>query len=127
MAETWKINPKTGDYIMENGSPVPTERLLEPAYYRLKASRGKWMYAPNNRWGSDYYLARRRFNGGDLSPLANIGDRALAPLVEDGRARSAVVSFDTEQQVSRHNAALVADLIDDQGQAEKLELPIIRV
>lgn len=122
---SWMVNPATGDYVMEKGAPVPTESLKVPAYYRLASKRGTWLYAPNDQWGSDFHLQRKRFNGGDLSPLQNMGERALQPLIDDGRAADIAVGFDPNAQASRNNAALKVSILDAQGEIESFNFPRI--
>lgn len=125
MSESWKVDPASKDYVMEGGSPVPTESLVVPAFYRLRIHRGRWMYAPNDEYGSDYFLVKKRFNGGDLSGLKNIGEKALRPMVDDKRAKKAVVTPDPQPQQSRSNSFLKIQIVDAQGEVEELGLPPI--
>ncbi len=127
MSESWQINPTSGDYVMEGGSPVPSESLTIPAYYRLKVQRGRWLHAPDDGYGSDFYLIRKRFNGGDLSGLQNIAEKALQPMIDDGRASDVEVTPNRSQQTSRNNSLLGIKIADAQGQVEELDLPPIVV
>lgn len=119
---SWEINPSTGDYVMANGAPVPSEDLKYPAYYRVRVRRNQWLYAPDRNYGSDYYLLRTRVNGRNLSSITAIGQKALKPIVDDGRASDAEVSFDNQQQQSRHNQSISVSIVDSQGQVEELNL-----
>lgn len=124
---SWVIDPNSGDYVMESGSPTDSNDLKYPAYNRLKVQRGQWLYAPNDQYGSDYYLVKKRFNGSSLGNLRDIGERALQPIVDDKRAISVQVNYDSQPQQSRNNSALTVILIDAQGELEQLNLPQIGV
>lgn len=117
---SWAIDPITGDYLQENGAPIPSEDIKYRAFNRLKIPRGGWLYAPDDVYGSDYHLAKKRFNGGDLGGLTDIGERALQPLIDDGSAVRVDVSFDSEQQILRNNAALDFNIVDRQGKIQEL-------
>lgn len=120
---SWRVDPSHGDYIMIDGKPVDDESLKYPAYYRTKATRGKWLHAPDDKWGSDFGNLKKRFNGGDLNGLANIQRQALQPMIDDGRAIAINVSFVGQQQGSRNNSELHADITSANGITETLVLP----
>lgn len=120
---SWKIDPKTGDAIMENGSPVEDDSLIYPAYYRLKVRRTQWMYAPDTEYGSDFYTVKKRFNPNEVVSLTNIAESALAPMVEDGRASSVEANFLTP--AGRNDVQLSVTIIDAQGQPQTLNLPAV--
>lgn len=122
---SWNINPATGDYVMENGAPVPTESLTVPAYYRLKAQRGRWMYAPDSEWGSDFYLIKKRNTMNADQALIQVGEKALKPIIDDGRARNIEVVRPDEQGGSRNNAALDVSITTIEGQVQELNLPSV--
>lgn len=85
MSQSWNINPATRDYVMVGGAPQETDSLQVPAYFRLKAKRTKWLYAPDNKWGSDFYKIKKRTNTSNLQ-LENVALAALEPLIDDGRS-----------------------------------------
>lgn len=122
---SWQIDPKTGDYLMTKGAPVDDSSLIYPAYYRLKVKRTQWLYAPNDQYGSDFYTIKKRFNPGDVNPLANIGAVALQPIIDDGRASDVDVTYRTSQ--SLNDTQLSAVITDAQGQPQTLNLPSIGV
>jgi hypothetical protein len=46
MAQNLQIDPtKKGDYVVQNGSPIPSDRVEEACWYPLKIPQGKWLYA----------------------------------------------------------------------------------
>lgn len=119
MSESWNINPASGDYVMERGSPVPTNSLQIPAYIRLRTPREGWMYAPDASYGSDFANLKKRQTTRDSSEVESIAARALQPILDDGRAQSIEVTT-TESQ--RNAIGLKADIIDAQGNVESLDL-----
>ncbi len=113
--QSWKIDPSTGDYVIENGSPVETDSLTIPAYFRLKAKRGRWLNAPDTNWGSDFYTITKRPSENANQRLENIAVSALQPLVDDGRADSVEVNVLT---ASRGSAGLETKIVDASGEVE---------
>jgi phage gp46-like protein len=120
---SWRINPKTGDYVMTNGAPVDDPSLIYPAYYRIMTKRTRWLYAPDDSFGSDLYTIKKRFNPGDVSPLANIVDAALQPMIDDGRATDVETTYLAPQ--SLYDTQLSVQITDAQGQPQTLNLPAV--
>lgn len=125
MSQSWQINPATGDYEMENGAPIPSESLKYPAYYRMKVSRNQWLYAPDPNYGSDFYLAKKRSGLGSNQGLVSIGEKALQPLIDDGRAASVEVAVASDIETARGNGAFRVTIEDIQGNSQELNLPPI--
>lgn len=95
--QTLDLDPKTGDYIMVNGQPQETNHLTVAAYIRLKAPRqglrrrdgtpGGWMYAPDSKWGSNFWAKRgTRISTQQTTEIEQVAAIALQPLADDGRA-----------------------------------------
>lgn len=118
---SWEINPHTGDYVMTNGAPIDSASLRYPAYYRLKIPRTRWMYAPDDKYGSDLYTLQKRFSSNDVTPATAIAKRALQPIVDDGRAKSVTVEF--LDPAGRNDIQMAATLVDKQGKPHTLNLP----
>ena len=124
MSESWDIDPASGDYLLVDGNPVPTESLRIPAYVRLKVRRTQWLYAPDENYGSDYYTVKKRQTSREASSLEAIGARALQPMLDDGRASEIDV---TAQTATRGSAGLQATILDAQGQPDQLNLQSLGV
>lgn len=126
---SWKIDPKSGDYVMDSsGKPQPVDDLTMPAYYRVKIKRGQWLYAPDNNYGSDIYLIKKRFAGQDVSTLKNIIEKALQPMIDDKRAKDVVAGASQSIQYnSRSDLAMDVQIEDAQGQVQQLSLPTLGV
>lgn len=121
--ESWSINPVTGDYDQKNGAPVVTEKLTIPAYIRLRAKRTTWMYAPDNKWGSNFYLQKKRKTSQDPSFFENLAADALQPIVDDGRASSVTV---TTTVSTRGGMGMETEVVDATGKVEKIVIdPIV--
>ncbi len=116
--KTWDLDPATGDYKMSGGSPVETNELTVPCYIRLKAKRRSWLYAPNENWGSDLHLIKKR--GPSVTTLLeNTAARAVKPIVDDGRASELEV---TTLQTARNGVGLNCKITDAQGEVEQLQI-----
>lgn len=64
MAQNLQIDPKSKDYVVENGSPVPSDRVQEASYIALMVPQGKWLYGEVDQ-GSQLYTLKniKRTNG----------------------------------------------------------------
>lgn len=122
MAQNWNIDPGKRDYKLANGAPEQTDSLTIPAYIRLKARRGRWMYAPNSIWGSNFYLIQKRKSTQDASFLENLAADALQPIIDDKRAKEITVSTTV---VSRHNVGMQVDIVDASNEEQSITLPSI--
>lgn len=122
---SWVIDPKTGDYVMTNGAPVESTSLIYPAYYRLKVERTQWLYAPDVNYGSDFYTIKKRFTATDANVLTNLAERALQPMIDDGRASVIDATFLAPKSIN--DSELQVDITDAQGQPQVLNLPVIGV
>jgi phage gp46-like protein len=79
------IDPGTGDYVITKGDTVPDYTLKFPAYVRMKVQRKKWLYAPDDNYGADFYkVLKRSFNTPRV--LETMTAKALQPLIDDKRA-----------------------------------------
>lgn len=84
---SWLINPRTGDYNIENGDPQRDETLQFPAYLRLRLQRGSWLYAPDDTYGSTFSNVRKRTKNVQKL-LIDVSENALQPLIDDQRAEA---------------------------------------
>ncbi len=82
--------------------------------------RKLWLYAPDDKYGSDLYLIKkRRTDTSGNSLVENTAARALQPIIDDGRASE--ISVDTTQ-ASRNGVGLDIELIDAEGSSEQFVL-----
>lgn len=111
------MDPKTGDYIVENGKPVIDSGLTTAAFIRLKTHRTQWLYAPDNQYGSDFYLVKKRHTNSDAKLLETIANRALQPIIDDGRAADVTNNTDF---LSDSASQMKTTIIDAEGNNESL-------
>lgn len=111
------IDPGTGDYVIENGNTVKDYSTQFPAYVRLKTQRKRWLYAPDNNYGSDFYKVSRL---GKDTPrlLETITTKALQPLIDDKRAREigAICSV-----VNRNQTSIEIQIIEANNEIKTFE------
>lgn len=115
--EGWLMDPATRDYQIDGGSPVVDTSLKMPIYFRTMIPRTRWMYAPNPKYGSDFWAYRDRLSQSSGAIAEAIETRALQPLIEDGRAVSIDVAVDT---VERAGITLDVKALDAAGQQSRL-------
>lgn len=44
MAQYLEMDPTTQDYVFNKGSPIPSDRILEAAYFALTVPKNAWLY-----------------------------------------------------------------------------------
>lgn len=122
---SWQMDPITGDYVLDStGSPTVSNDLKTPAYFRLAINRTRWMYAPDAKYGSDFYLLRRKHAGNDGTKAQSIAERALQPMIDDGRASGISVTLTSQ---TRGTASLAVVIEDNQGRQSTVPLDRIGV
>lgn len=122
--QNWNIDPKSGDYIMKGGAPEQTDSLNIPAYIRLKTPRLGWMYAPDDKYGSDFNTLKKRQTTRDASHIETIAANALQPIADDGRAKA--IDINTVV-ISRSGVGLETKMFKANGKMDKLILPSLGV
>ena len=114
----------TGDYVNgTDGKPTMTSGLGPACRTRLRGHRKGWMYAPDDTWGSDFYLYNRKQSVQFRDQLGeSIARKALKPLEDNGR----IDNLDVETEFSqRGGTALALTFFDRQKQVSApLSVPI---
>lgn len=113
--QSWTVDPTDGDYVMTNGQPEQSDSLKIPAYFRLKTKRGKWLYAPDEKYGSDFYTVVKRPSENANRRLENVALAALQPILDDGRAAEidATITVNT-----RGKSEMAVTIVDAAGEVE---------
>ncbi len=92
MAQNIEIDPAKRDYVVENGSPVVSNRIHERAFYTLAIPRNAWLYGGPDL-GSDLYRMRNAKRTADIEAL--FASRAMeaieSQLIKTGEASRAEV------------------------------------
>lgn len=110
------IDPVKKDYVVDtNGNLVNDPSLKTPAYIRLRTPRLGWLFAPDKKFGSDFYLIRKNVTTSDAFRLVNTAEKALEPFIDQKRASQIDV---TVAERSRHGAALQIKITDIKGETE---------
>ena len=112
-----KLDPNTGDYVIVDGRPVEDNTLSTPAYIRLKSKRTQWLFAPDQTYGSDFYLFHRRHLVQDDQAMLATAGAALQPLIDSGRAKTVNV---VEDASARSNYQLTATITQANQQTTPL-------
>lgn len=89
MAQFLKLDPVLKDYVIEKGSPVPSDRVEEAAYYALKIPEGKYVYGTTGQGSYLHTLSgkkRDRAIDQEFSALAR--DALKRQLIDRGLAKS---------------------------------------
>lgn len=108
----FRIDPDLGDYTLEpDGRPTTTTDLLQPAYIRLRAHLGRWLYDP--ALGSRYHELRSvRITAEVEASIVEFAEAALSPLLEDGRATALTVDRIEATRTGRRILGRITDNID---------------
>lgn len=93
MAQNLELDPTKRDYVVVAGSPVPTDRVFEKAYFALAIPRLQWLYG-DARLGSDLYLFQntKRVPETDQLFAARATQAIQTQLVDTGEVVDVVVT-----------------------------------
>lgn len=108
----FRIDPDLGDYTLESdGRPTRTNSLLQPAYIRLRAHYGQWLY--DAELGSRFFeLVNVRITPEVEASILDFTRVALQPLIEDGRANDVEVITIEKSRVGRRIQGRITDNLD---------------
>lgn len=113
------INPITKDYVIdqETGKPKEDVGLKTPAFFRLRIPRERWLYSPNNQYGSDFFRISKNITSSAGSRLIDVANRALQHFIEENRATDIEVSL---VERSRHGAGLQIRILENPQTTEDI-------
>lgn len=77
MAQNLQIEPKSKDYVVENGSPIPSDRVLEASYIALMIQQGKWLYGEVDQGSQLYTLSNVKRTNGIEQQFASYAEDAI--------------------------------------------------
>lgn len=93
MAQNLQLDPKKKDYVVENGSPIASDRVLEAAYYAITIPQGQWLYGTIDQGSLLYTLAnKKRFGTTEQNFEAYAVNAINKQVVETGQAKRAQVT-----------------------------------
>jgi phage gp46-like protein len=92
MAQNIQLDPVKRDYIVQNGTPVPSDRVFESCYYPLLIPRNKWLYGEPGQGSLLYTLQNVKRTSSveqQLSALAQ--DAVTTQVITPGKATAVQV------------------------------------
>lgn len=92
MAQNLMLDPKKRDYVVVNGSPVPTNRVEEKTYIALTIPQGKWIYGANGQGSLLWTLRQKRVPSTDQNFASYSQDAIQRQLIDTGDATQADIS-----------------------------------
>jgi phage gp46-like protein len=103
-----QINPRTRDWEMDaDGFLVSTNSLAQAGYIRLTAHFGEWMH--DTTLGSTLFDLNAKAETTGESEVVRRAERALQPLIDDGRASSVTVKL---LESTRYGRAIDVTIVD---------------
>jgi len=92
MGQNWKFDPMKRDYVIEGGSPQPTDEIEEVTYFVLTIPRGQWIYGAPGQ-GSELYKfqgAKRLTNTEQLF-AARVREAVENQIIAAGKAQAVAI------------------------------------
>lgn len=87
MAQNLKFDPAKRDYVVVNGSPVPSDDVKDAAYIALLIPKNKWLYGTPDQGSYLYTLAnQKRTSSVEADFAAYTKDALTIQLVKTGKA-----------------------------------------
>jgi phage gp46-like protein len=62
MAQNLQLDPVKKDYVVVNGSPIPSDRVEEASYIALTIPQGQWLYGQTSQGSQIYTLQNQKRN-----------------------------------------------------------------
>lgn len=111
MAQNLKLDPKKRDYVVKNGSSVPSSTIEEAAYYALAIPQGKWVYGAPNQGSLLYTLEGiKRTASIEQQFSAYSNDAIKRQLIDTGQASSSSVrNIDATKTSTSNNVEVVPE------------------
>lgn len=93
MSQFLKMNPTLRDYVFLNGSPIPSDRIEERAYFSLALPKNNWLYGDVNDGSLLYKLQGIKRTGSVEQTYASYAQDALRiQMINRGFAQSSSVT-----------------------------------
>lgn len=93
MAQNLQMDPMKRDYVLKDGSPIPSDRSEEAVYFALLIPQGKWLYGNPNQ-GSLLYLLQnsKRTNAVEQSFASYASDAVKRQVLSAGIVKDVKVT-----------------------------------
>ena len=83
MSQNLVLDPTKKDYVVENGAPIGSDRVLEASYYALLIPQNNWLYGTTGQGSLLYTLANQRRVSSIEQQFATYATEALKRQVID--------------------------------------------
>ncbi len=104
MAQNLMLDPTAQDYVLVNGSPVPSDRMEEATYYALQIPQGKGLYQTVNQGSQLYTLENIRRNSAVDQQFATLAQDAIKRnVIEPGKGVASQVENITYSRTGTSN------------------------
>jgi phage gp46-like protein len=92
MAQNLQIDPASRDYVVVNGSPVPSDRVEEAAYIAMTIPRGLWLHGDPGQ-GSELWRFQKvkRTSAIEQQFAERTKDAIITQLIAQGKAKAVAV------------------------------------
>ncbi len=92
MAQNLQMDPVKRDYVMRDGSPIPSDRVEEACYFPLTIQRGKWLYGAIGQGSLLFTLANQKRSGSIEQQYAGYAQDAIkTQVISVGKASASEV------------------------------------
>lgn len=93
MSQYLQMDPVKRDYVVVNGSPVPSDRILEQAYFALAIPKNNWLYGGADQGSLLYQLEGVKRSTSIEQQFASFAKDAIdLQLIQTGKASAVSVA-----------------------------------
>lgn len=87
MSQNLAMNPQAKDYVVKNGSPVPSDAIEDKAYFAITIPQGKWQYGEAGQGSLVYTLQNKLRTSSIEQTYASMVNNAIEKqLIDTGQA-----------------------------------------
>jgi phage gp46-like protein len=109
MSQNLKMDPVKKDYVLDKGSPIPSDRIEEAAYFALTIPQDKWTYSEPGQGSLLYTLAGQKRDSSVEQKFASYAKDAInRQLIATGQATdSAIQNTESSNGATKNNIKIV--------------------
>lgn len=109
MAQNLQICPTTRDYVTQNGSPIPSDRVQEAAFIAINYPQGQCLYGATGQGSLIYTLKNIKRTSSIEQLFASYVQQALkSQLIDTGKATSDTI---TNLSATRYASSNEIDIV----------------
>lgn len=120
MAQNLQLDPIKKDYVLDKGSPVPSDRVQEAAYFALTIPQDNWTYSVPGQGSLLYTLEQKKQDESVQQSFASYTKDAIKrQLIDNGKAsNSAVENTIATKGITANNIKIVPAQVQLSDQLE---------